>query len=395
MQQQQRDLHVPMMTPYPQHIYYSPAYVSPASPYFPLSSAAAAHEQPASSVSALRSVQPESPDNCCDICCPGCTVCWPACGSCQSCDPSCVECCAACPGCSPGGCCSSSGCSPTRCSGWVGAWSVSLAMQWLAFTLLLSAIIVPEWFVYSGWSWQVGQSIGLWRTCMYDRWSRPTCGSLSYRTLLDVSDIDLFQTLRAFAVLSLVCTVVSAVLASVRMARHQRQRAISNRFELSLLAAGALSLVCLLVALITSVRAWHGFHPPYGGSGTPAAGFALLNTALALMLLALPIHAVTLLLHKRAARAATTNGENAEKTGVPLVEPSHLAEGEEAAAIAVQPVVPASAPLAPSAYTSSFQHPAPHYPASQYLPNHSLMSAGYPAPVVLAQPVPPAMAPQW
>ena len=266
-------------------------------------------------------------------------------------------------------------------------------MQWLSFLLLLSAVASRGWFSFS--SGGSSYTVGLWTVCERSRWSWSTyCYPLSYRTLLDVSDLDLFQSLRAFVVMSLLFATTSAILASVRLARHQRQQPISNRMEWAIHAAGLTTLLCLLVAFITSFLAWRHFSLPYsyGGDGRPVEGFALLMTAFALMLLAVPTHAITLLLYKRTTLSANA-GSGADKTGVPLMDAANQPGSAEGVA---PPTAAASpAPFSPPAYASSFPHPAPYYVAAQYRPHQLPMSVGYQPPTATAPFMTSTATPQW
>ena len=117
---------------------------------------------------------------------------------------------------------------------------------------------------------------------------------------------------------------------------------------------------------------WRRFQPQYMWSdGAPGSGFSLLCTAFGLMLLAVPLHAIVLLLHTRATKAAA--GGQADDANVSLMSQPYLPAGGEPVAAVVAPV--ASAP--PLAYTSSFPHPSPYYPAGQNMSNELPIAARY------------------
>ena len=367
---------------YPQHIYYSPAAGVAPAPYVPLasdlSSSAASQPRPASSLFAVPSLgaMPSDPsNNCCKIACPGCNACWPACDGCQSCDPCCLACCAASSACAPGGCCSPTGCCSTRCGGSVGAWSGSVALQWVAFALLLAALCMREWFANGD------AVVGLWTICPNQYWNRNSCDMLDYQTLLFITDIHVYLALRAFAVLSLVALLASAVLSSIRLARHQRHAFISVRFERIVQAVGATTLVLLLIALVLCVVAVNAFHVIRYASWSLRAGGILLCIAFSLALLAIPLHAVTTLRHARVMGAAEAAAQGVADNSAPLV-------GAAPSASVMDVAVPPAAPSAPLTYSSSFQHPAPAtvYTA-QYTPHPLHTPLGYHLPA--------AQAPHW
>ena len=380
MSQQQHVQVQEALLSYPQHIYYSPAAGVAPAPYVPLasdsSSSSASQPRLVSSPFAAPSdgaVPSDPSNNCCEIGCPGCSACWPACDGCQSCDPCCLACCAASRTCAPGGCCSPTGCCSTRCGGSVGAWGGSVALQWVAFALLLAGLCVRQWF-------RNGDAVvGLWTICPYQYWNPNSCDMLGYQTLLLITDIHVYLALRAFAVLSIVALGASAVLSSIRLALHRRQKTISVRFERAVQAVGATTLVFLLIALVLCVVAVNAFHVYRYASWSLGAGGILLCTAFSLALLAIPLHAVTTLLHTRAMRAAESAAQGVADNSAPLV-------GAPPPASLMDVAVPQAAPSAPLAYSSSFQHPAPVYTA-QYMPHPLHAPIGYHLPA--------AQAPHW
>ena len=148
---------------------------------------------------------------------------------------------------------------------------------------------------------------------------------------MNVVDLDLFQALRAFTILSILFTLLSAALSTVRLYRQQRRRAISERLDCGrrtrwlsavwyagwAMALGKFTLHKLTIprSVISSYVNFYGYRWHAGASLIPV------NTAFALLVIAIPLHLITTLLYKRA-----INGTNGGVSGLVAAAPPALLE---------------------------------------------------------------------
>ena len=191
----------------------------------------------------------------------------------------------------PGGTCSASGSCPTFCSGYVGGWSVSLCLQWLSFLLLLVAVPLRRWYLGTSRS---EPAVGLWTVDIYYYLG-------SDALLKEMIDINMFNALRAFTILSIIFTLLSAMLATVRLYRQQRERRITKRLEWSTHAMAVSSLACVVIAMALGTAIMYRIQLPrpiyswYHGEG-----LILLDIAFGMTVIATPLHIITTVLYNRA-----------------------------------------------------------------------------------------------
>ena len=314
--QHQQHLQDPMLA-YPPQVYYSSSHAVAgpshhhASPYPAFPPISVNYPSSAAFLPAAQAFAELHQSNCCDICCPGCSSCIPFLGNCQCCDRNCLPCCQTCWGCMPGGTCSATGSCPTLCSGYVFGWSVSVVGQWLSFLLLLIAVPLNSWIIKLG-NWA---RMGLWTITLYN--DVITLDNSVLETMM--VNIPMFNALRAFTILSLISTLLSAILATVRLYRQQRRRLISNRSEWTTYAMTSSSLVCvaLAMALGTAVIVKIYFQTYGYASCYYGGGLILLNIVFGLMVIAAPLHVITTVLYNRANSRSSEGLSDVE--GVPAV----------------------------------------------------------------------------
>ena len=75
-------------------------------------------------------------------------------------------------------------------------------------------------------------------------------------------DIKMFNALRAFTILTNLFTLLSAILATVRLNRQQRRRVISKRFEWSTHAMAVSSLACVTTVMALDTAIVLNIHAP-------------------------------------------------------------------------------------------------------------------------------------
>ena len=193
-------------------------------------------------------------------------------------------------------------------------------MQWCSFVmLLLTAMPQVSWF-FEFDNGDNGQ-VSLWSVCstlIWGRLSSSGCVDLNNSVLGTMINVPMFQSLRAFTLLSVFFTLLSAAFATVRLYRQQRRRVISQRLERLTYVMCIISLVCVSVTmgLGTAVRAEIQVYGPYGSPNTwyYGVGLILLNTAFAVTAVASLLHVYTTVSYKRAcdnSSACMSDGEEA------------------------------------------------------------------------------------
>ena len=274
-------------------------------------------------------------------------------------------------------------------------------MQWLSFVFMLVAVPLRHWF-------QSGGYMGLWTICgygyEYNIFGNYRCLGLGYRTVIDIVDLDLFQALRAFTILSIVVTLLSAALSTVRLYRQQRQPGVTVRLERWTYGMAVSSLVCLTTAMVlgnitlnsVSMGRMYGDKSPWKAG----AGLILLNTAFATMAIAIPLHVITTALYNRSNSA--TSGVASDVLGAPAAPMSAQQADADGEAIphggwassklnSGSGVPAATTTTSPAPYASTFSHPSPYQPPNHYLPH----PAQYHVSVGALPAAPISMTPQW
>ena len=294
-----------------------------------------------------------APSSSYESCCPGCGEC----GGCCAKPAYCLE---------PAGCCTRAGACPCFCTGSTAAFSVALCAIWLALPMLITAMAVTDMFEVSVYGTYV-VFLGLWQVCGFES-SFYQCRSYSDDDLnAAFSGAAQFNALRALTLVSAALTLLTGILAAIRLSRQQRSKPSSNGLNLS-------TLLCGLLAL-GSAGAAFGLTFPLNGElndASSAASMSMSGTTwglswiflivgLGLLLKGVTLHLIAHCCYQRK-NATAANDELGEQPGL-------YVPGYPAAPIFTHPQ-----PL----------HPAPLLPPALYYPTASAMH--YPPPQYVQQP---------
>ena len=298
-----------------------------------------------------------------------------------------------------------------RCPTWFSSvvrWSVSICLQWTSLEFILVAVPLHRWFYASGGDFM---RVGLWTVCLKRIYSKSyefnACLDPDNELVSELIDLDLYRALRVLTILSAIVTLLSAALSTIRFYRQQRRLVVLNWLEWSTYGMAVSSLVCVFVAMVLGDVVLHKVDVPneYGVADNwdAGGGLILLNTAFALMVIAIPLHVITTVSYRRA-NSGTNEGMSGGEAapGVLMDEQQAHAEGRatprgrwasssNSNSTGTGSITSTAASLPPASYASSFSHPSPYQPPNHYLPRpgqyHVSMGALPAAPV--------SMTPQW
>jgi hypothetical protein len=226
-------------------------------------------------------------------------------------EPNCCQCSQCC---APPNCCSRVGSCPCFCSGPVAGFSIALVHLWLALPVLVTAIAIPDFFdIYNGYSWQYGFSanIGAFSSCLwYNSWYSTDCSDGD----LQLGNGAMFDAFRSFLIIGVFFLLVSAILASIRLARQQRSKLPGACMEWTTAMSTLTAFTTTSIAFVLS-NTYLGTMNSYNGGGMYGLSWVMLTVAEGLIAVGTLTHLITWRVWVRKTARAAAGGSDEEQPG--------------------------------------------------------------------------------